>query len=292
MREKQFRNGNLSFSYTMSETDGPPLVLLHGLTFGRRAYLSLIEALPRDLKVFAPDFRGHGQSARMTPPYLFADLVDDTNAFLHQCVRQPAYFFGHSLGGGVGLAVSASAPESVRGLIVSDNSLTRESHLNLVVRPSIRRLFEGLRKIALPKPGPKEAAEALANLLLPVPGVPNEIRLGDFPGNSPGFLKMWAECLTACDPEIVSLLFNQENIAAFNPEQYLRKLRCPLLLLQANPDLGGLLSDADVAIGKNIKPDLEILRFPDANHFMHLHDAEATVKAITDFIAKHEGHCG
>jgi pimeloyl-ACP methyl ester carboxylesterase len=94
--------------------------------------------------------------------------------------------------------------------------------------------------------------------------------------------------LTACDPEIVSLLFNQENIAGFDGDQYLKKLQCPVLLLQANPDLGGVLSDADIAVAKAIKPDVNVLLFQDAGHFMHLHDPQATVKAMTHFFTSTE----
>lgn len=261
-----------------------PMLFLHGLTFARQSFAPLLERLPPELNWWAMDFRGHGDSGWSAPPYLYADFIDDTVTVIREGICEPVILFGHSLGGAVALAVAASTPRWVRGLIVSDNFLSRSNYAAAAGHPQTRALLNGLAGVARQGLDAEGTARSLANIELPAPDEATTMRLGDIPGNTPEFLELWAKALTKCDPEAPALFFAPENFAAFEGEEYFPRLQCPVLLLQADAEAGGNLPDDDVELLRSIKQDVQVLQFPKSGHFMHMHDPGPTAAAISDFI--------
>lgn len=263
---------------------GIPMLFLHGLTFDRKSFASLLACLPPEVNWWTLDFRGHGGSDRSAPPYLYSDLIDDTVTAICEGIGEPVLLFGHSLGGAVALAVAANTPRWVRGLIVSDNFLSRSNYAAAAGHPQTRALLNGLAGVARQGLGAEGTARSLANIELPAPDGARSIRLGDIPGNTPEFLELWAKALTKCDPEAPALFFAPENFAAFEGEEYFPRLQCPVLLLQADAEAGGNLPDDDVELLRSIKQDVQVIQFPKSGHFMHMQDPGPTAAAISDFI--------
>jgi pimeloyl-ACP methyl ester carboxylesterase len=56
------------------------------------------------------------------------------------------------------------------------------------------------------------------------------------------------------------------------------------LLLQANPELGGLMSDTDVERALELVPDASHVRFPTLGHALYIQQAEPVLRAVTDFL--------
>lgn len=283
MTTSTIKNSGVELYLESRGTGEIPMLFLHGLTFDRKSFASLLEGLPPEVNAWTLDFRGHGGSGRSAPPYLYTDFIDDTVIVIRKGIGEPVILFGHSLGGAVALAVAANVPRWVRGLIISDNFLTRSSYAAAVRQSLVRTLFNGLSKLASRKLNTEATAQALAELELPGPDA-QMIPLGQFPGNSPEFLSLWANALTRCDPQATLMTLAEQNQAAFEGEAYLERLQCPLLLLQADTALGGMLPDEDVGVAQRIKPDLRLQRFPGAGHFMHLHDPKPTAKAVSAFV--------
>ena len=100
--------------------NGPPLVLLHGVTRGWRDWLPIMPGMFDQWQIFAPDQRGHGGSDRVPGAYRVADFADDAFAFIRDHVGEPAVLWGHSLGAMTAAAVAARAPENVRALVLED----------------------------------------------------------------------------------------------------------------------------------------------------------------------------
>ena len=87
--------------------DGRPLVLVHGITEDRTVWAPVAEALADDWTVYGVDQRGHGESTATTTGAL-AEMAGDLVAVMGELgVDRPA-LIGHSLGGAVVTAVSAS----------------------------------------------------------------------------------------------------------------------------------------------------------------------------------------
>jgi pimeloyl-ACP methyl ester carboxylesterase len=99
--------------------DGPPVVLLHGLTATRRYVLHGSRALPRrGYRAIAYDARGHGESDP-GPGYDYLDLSADLAAVIHHRVGgRRAVLVGHSMGAHTLTARALSDPDRVAALVI------------------------------------------------------------------------------------------------------------------------------------------------------------------------------
>ncbi|HEX4106862.1 MAG TPA: alpha/beta hydrolase [Solirubrobacteraceae bacterium] len=101
--------------------DGPPIVLLHGLTATRRYVVMGSSALPRaGYRVISYDARGHGASppARDPAAYRYEDLVEDLAELLDRLEIPRAVLAGSSMGAHTALGLALGAPERVCGLVL------------------------------------------------------------------------------------------------------------------------------------------------------------------------------
>jgi pimeloyl-ACP methyl ester carboxylesterase len=101
-----------------SSGSGEPLVLLHGGMVTNESWAGQIPALADRFEVFAPERRGHGHTADVEGPLMYADMAADTIEFLEAVVGQPAHLVGWSDGGIVGLLVTLARQDLVRKLVM------------------------------------------------------------------------------------------------------------------------------------------------------------------------------
>ena len=111
--------GGVSLHYLDWGGDGPPLVMLHGLTGHAHTWDHTAAALSDRYRVLALDQRGHGDS-EWAPPYGGGQMAEDLLAFLDALQLGEVTLMGLSMGGLVAFIFAASHPERVRDLIVLD----------------------------------------------------------------------------------------------------------------------------------------------------------------------------
>src|SRR5689334_24592952 len=96
--------------------DGPPIVLLHGLTATRRYVVMGSRALERSgHRVIAYDARGHGESDPAPQPddYTYAALATDLAGLLDQRGIDRAVLAGASMGAHTALRFALDPPARV-----------------------------------------------------------------------------------------------------------------------------------------------------------------------------------
>ncbi|NKY55302.1 alpha/beta fold hydrolase [Nocardia flavorosea] len=98
---------------------GPPLLALHGLTGHGRRWADLANRLLPDIRVIAPDLRGHGHSTAL-PPWDLETIVADLVALLTTEADGPVPVVAHSFGGACALRLAELRPDLVRGLVLLD----------------------------------------------------------------------------------------------------------------------------------------------------------------------------
>lgn len=87
-------------------------MLIHGSTIDSHTdWDSIVPALSKEYKVFAPDCRGHGRSNNPNMSYSFKELADDVAAFVRAMGFDKAHIIGHSNGGNVALVTAMEHPE-------------------------------------------------------------------------------------------------------------------------------------------------------------------------------------
>lgn len=109
---------------------GPVVLALHGLTgHGKRWQALAQEQLP-DVRIIAPDLRGHGRSPGV-PPWDFETIVNDLVAVLAAETSEPVVLLGHSFGAAAGVHLARRHPELVRSLILLDPAIGLDAEFML-----------------------------------------------------------------------------------------------------------------------------------------------------------------
>src|SRR4051812_18695011 len=97
--------------------EGPPVVLVHGMTLDHRMWDDQFAALAAYHRVLRYDLRGFGLSAIPDAPYRH---VDDLAALLAHVGMERAAVVGLSLGGMIAVDFALTYPEMVSALIPVD----------------------------------------------------------------------------------------------------------------------------------------------------------------------------
>ena len=97
--------------------EGPPVVLVHGLSATRRNVVQGSRALvKRGYRLISYDARGHGES-QPGPSYEYSDLVGDLQAVLAELELEKAALVGSSMGAATAMAFTLEHPERVPALV-------------------------------------------------------------------------------------------------------------------------------------------------------------------------------
>ena len=143
---------------------GPAVILIHGYSDSWFSFSRILPLLPPQLRVIAPDLRGHGDSERPTSGYGIADMADDVLRLMDVLVVPKAVLIGHSLGSFVVRKAFELAPNRVSRLVLIggalkvDNDVARElqravNELTDPVDEGFVRDFQ-MSTIAMPVPAP------------------------------------------------------------------------------------------------------------------------------------------
>ncbi|MEV0765441.1 alpha/beta fold hydrolase [Nocardia sp. NPDC050435] len=107
---------------------GPVVLALHGLTGHGQRWAALAGEYLPEVRILAPDLRGHGRSTAL-PPWDFETIVADLVTLLAAETTDPVLVVGHSFGGASGLHLAHRHPELVRGLVLLDPAIALDPGL-------------------------------------------------------------------------------------------------------------------------------------------------------------------
>ncbi|MGE0028651.1 MAG: alpha/beta fold hydrolase [Thermoleophilia bacterium] len=99
--------------------DGPPLLLLHGVTSTGFRFRRFAEAELPGVRAIAPDLRGHGEST-WDPPWHVERHVADVLALMDDLGLDRVPLAAHSFGGLIAMTLVGVAPERVERLALID----------------------------------------------------------------------------------------------------------------------------------------------------------------------------
>lgn len=266
LTEKTFSHGTLTLNYVEGPPGGTPLLLVHGATGRWQTFLPVIPSLLARYHVFALNLRGHGGS---TPApagaYRLDDMTGDVVAFLRQQIGRPALLLGHSLGGVVVLATAAAVPDLVTAVVSEDPPLGQLVPGDPGRPPPI---FASFHTIMTGDDDDDAKLAALQALTERDDAARVRNRLAQ---------------LQQCDMEFLRLVLAENIFLPHSLATLLPHVVCRVLLLQANPEMGGALSEATAAEVKAYLADCTHLYLPDATHSIHRMPTQRYVQIVTDF---------
>jgi len=278
--ERTFDSDELSLNYAEGPPNGSPLVLLHGLGRRWQSFLPLIPALSMRWHIFALDLRGHGKSGHVARGYRSGDYAEDVVRMLRARVPASPVIFGHSLGGMLGMRVACHHPELLRALILGDNLILARQ----IDNPMYTAVFRGLRDLARCGGSLEAIAQGIGGIVVPIPGTDESVMIRELPGNDEAYLLSLARCVQQVDPDVYNMTLDGSSLTDWDGEALLRGISCPTLLLQASPELAGLMSDQDVALATRLLAHHTLVRFRSLGHTLFIQRPEPVLRAVTNFL--------
>ena len=107
--------------------EGPPVVLIHGITSRSDVWLEVMDSLADSYTVVAPDLIGHGRSAKPRGDYSLGAYASGGRDLLGVLGFERGTVVGHSLGGGIALQFAYQFPEYTERLVlISSGGLGKE----------------------------------------------------------------------------------------------------------------------------------------------------------------------
>lgn len=86
------------------------------------------------------------------------------------------------------------------------------------------------------------------------------------------------------DDAIMRSFHAGQLLADYDPDAVLGKITCPVLLLQADPERDGLMSDADVERARALVPSLRHVPFPGVGHAIHIEETAGVLDVVVPFL--------
>ncbi len=230
---KGFRNhtintGEVEIAYSVGPDNGPPLLLLHGVTSRRDSFIRVTDSLTPNYRVITIDQRGHGYSGHVPGRYEREDHARDIKFVIEHVCKEAPIVWGHSMGGGNAVELGGKEPKLYRALMLEDPAIFARTGPAPRSDTPTHRLF----RIYLDLIEARTSAEEMAR------------KIREANPNEADFFPTWkTECLQQMDAEILRNVLEGKSGGRGNPAENLANISCPVLLAQADPDAGGILPD-------------------------------------------------
>ena len=257
IEERRFDAGTVELNYAEVANNKLPLMILHGGSAQWDSVEVLIEAFSAEFHIYAPELRGHGKSGWVADSYTLQNYTNDMLAFMQKQIGEPTILFGHSLGGIIALMLAARSPQLVKAVIVGDSPLSAATWLSILKQHA--DMIVPWRDLA----GGRYSFEEIVAQL----------------GNE------WvAHNLVCLDPDTHTILIDEPERAAVGYENVLPLVQCPVLLIQADPHSGGLMTNEEVtgALPQLAQPTHVLLE--GVSHVLQNEKPKLIIKTMRDFL--------
>jgi len=254
------------------------IVLLHGLGSARSTWDPIVPVLTNQWRVLALDQRGHGESSHASGTYTLEHYVPDAIGFCESVAAEPLVLVGHSLGGVVAASVAHSRPDLVRGLVLEDPPIYRGEQEEADNDPFLA-VFALLHQLV----GEMQARHA------PLEEYELVLRSGLSPNGAGSFADVLgvegtrarARGLASVDPDVFLAAVDGSGLVGAQPDA---ALRCPILVLRADPTFGAAFTAEDEPRFRSTNPHAEVEVVHGASHFIHDEQPERLLLKLHRFL--------
>lgn len=288
--EKRYGKGEIDLNYSEGPDAGPSVLFLHGLTDRWQFFLPVMPAMTQRWHVYALDFRGHGAS-KHTPPYRYLDHINDTISFIEDVVGEPVHLYGTALGGMVSLMVAARRPDLVKSLVFGDANIKLD-YVHKVIT-DYHTFWSGWYKLASYPAELDEYVKMVGDMPINIPW-----RDPGTYGDGLDYLSILNKALYLrnLDPEVLRYWSESatddnvfKDLSTGYDEEEIGNIKCPVLLIQANLDKGGILADDEVEFALERIARAEKVYMPMFGHNLGCYSWEvgALLRVVNTFLMAH-----
>ncbi|MDK2982361.1 MAG: hypothetical protein PWQ55_2708 [Chloroflexota bacterium] len=293
--EKQFDTSEVTLNYVEGPDNGPPFLLIPGQMESWQGYKLVMPELAKHYHVYSPDLRGHGKSTRTPGQYSYNICGQDLKTFLEKVIGQPAIVSGLSSGAVLAVWLGAYAPDSVQAVISEDPPMfssiwpriSQERYMTYTFQTAVdafdrpqRDLVTYFAHLGIPKEGQDELMlipMPIAKLLVGwidlsrklKPRHPYDMPLVSYEQRA------GVKFMLEYDVDFSKATIDGRLSAGFDPEDALRKIDCPMLLMQANWSrdenwgIMGAMDAEDVERIRTLVPEVHYAK-ADSGHAIHM----------------------
>jgi pimeloyl-ACP methyl ester carboxylesterase len=250
------------FHFTRTGGNKPPVVLAHGFSDAGLCWTPVAQALEADYDLIMVDARGHGLSDAPENGYTLTQMADDLQGVIAGLgLRRPAVM-GHSMGGGITLALAGLHPEVPGAIIVEDAGALEASDF-----PRRQEGEENPFQARLARLQTKTRHELLTEQRASS-GWP-EAELGP-----------WADAKLQFNPRAAQF----DPTAGISWSELLPRISCPALLITADLDRGAIVQPEHAANMQRQMPQLQIAHIPGAGHNIRREQFERFIAVTRSFL--------
>jgi N-formylmaleamate deformylase len=249
--------------------DGPPLLLLHGIGSNARTWGRAAEMLAARRLVVAPDFRGHGQSAKPERGYRDVDYIADVEALMPQVADGPIDVIAHSFGGRIAAELAARRPDLFRRLVLEE----------AIGGPSAAR----------PAAQEAEMREGAGIWIERLRQAPRDVILEQTRQRQPGWTEDECAAFVDSQREFAMAIYGPDNPGYFwDWRPVVTQLAFPTLVLlgdtsaQRFPPSGA--DETTVAEVRHLLAQASVVQINGAGHMLHLDQPDRFVAAVESFL--------
>jgi len=310
--ENIFDTGEVKLHYLVGPNNGIPLVLIPAQGLSLESYQRVFVPLSKDFQVFAADVRGHGKSSWTTGEYNFPNMGRDFKSLLENVIQRPAIISGNSSGGLIALWLAANVSDKVRGVILEDTPVFSAEWPRLRDDCWVYRAFKHSAE-TIGSPQGRNLAAFFKSIEIPIDGKQKVIQ---FPNWLTGVIsimirfyqwlrpdkpvdlpllpvetRMMIKSLSEYDPDFTKAFVDGRACKGFDHAEALSKIKCPLLVLQANWfrdarfGLVGAMDDKDIKRLRLLVPHAHYKRIT-SGHMIHFEKPDQYIKIVKEFAAK------
>jgi pimeloyl-ACP methyl ester carboxylesterase len=252
--------------------EGPPLVLVHGLSGAATNWCELAPLLARDRRVLVPELPGHASSGPLPAAPSLNGFADRVRHLAEVEDLLPAPVVGHSLGGSVTLRAALRWPDDVPAVVLAASA---------GITSATRWAQFWLAFLGKTKPGRRIAPHR--SLVARRPALRYAV-FGYWGASDPAALSERAVDGLLAGPELHSDTVSAARaLVRDDPRQDLDGVRCPCLVLWGARDHQVPIDDAfDYA--RRLRAPLRVIA--DCGHLLVAERPDACLDAIEEFLGR------
>lgn len=256
--------------------EGPPLLLVHGITSSSRTWKSVMPRLAERHTVIAPDLLGHGRSAKPHGDYSLGAYASGMRDLLVALDVPKATVVGHSLGGGIAMQFGYQFPDRISRLVLVDTG-----GIGKEVNPALRAAALPGAEFVLPllfTPTLHDAGLKVRNLLAEV-GIRGS---ADVEGVAEGFASLTEADARRAFLNTVRSVIDPTGQRVSAADRLYLTAEIPSMIIWGERDR--IIPLAHAQIAHELMPGSRLEVFPGAGHFPFNDDPDRFVRVVEEFI--------
>jgi N-formylmaleamate deformylase len=260
----------VTIHYTRTGGNKPVVVLAHGVTDNGLCWSPLVRELENDYDLIMVDARGHGKSDGPEGSYGPDVQAEDLAGLITALGLVKPAVLGHSMGAGTALVLAGKHPDLVGSILLEDPPSWWTEWYD---SPDAREMVNSMKSRAL---GYKSLTrdELVATA-----------REGH-PDWSEGEIQPWADAKLAFSPNVL-VVFEPNNRANVDWPATLGQIACPVLLIMADAERGGIITPERAEALKAMVPQTEVAYIPGAGHNIRREQFGPYVQVVREFLKAH-----